>query len=126
MQKVIILDDDSMILEISKVTLQNAGYEVITIDNSLELNHYLSQDYYDLLITDIFMPNKEGMEIIQEVKEVYPSMKIIAMSGSVGYGDVLTVAKNLGSHQILSKPFSCQDLVDVVKETLEQDIVPAF
>ena len=114
-KKIIVLDDDTTILEVTKDALENEGYDVTIISNSLNLTEYLTKTEYDLLITDIYMPFKEGIEIIQEVPKISPGTKIIAMSGGMGYGDILTIAKGLGSDRVLYKPFKVEELIETTE-----------
>ena len=115
MKRVLILDDDVTTLIICQEALFNAGYDVTVLNDSMELDSCLSKDKFELLITDIFMPNKEGLEIIREVPKSYPDMKIIAMSGARESDAYLNIAKGFGSSATLVKPFSLASLLEVTK-----------
>ncbi len=74
----------------------------------------------DLIITDVFMPEKEGLETIRELRSEYPEVKIIAISGG-GKNinlDFLPLAKQLGALRTLKKPFDRQEMLDAVQEVL--------
>ena len=118
MKRVLILDDDVTTLIICQEALFNAGYDVTVLNDSMELDSCLSQDSFDLLITDIFMPNKEGLEIIREVPKSYPDMKIIAMSGARESNAYLNIAKDLGSSSTLEKPFTLVTLLDATESAI--------
>jgi CheY-like chemotaxis protein len=76
----------------------------------------------DIVLTDLIMPGKEGLETIQELRRVYPTIKIIAMSGGgrVAAQDYLTVAKEFGAVRMLAKPFSIPALAEAITATLAE------
>ncbi len=75
---------------------------------------------YDLLITDLLMPDRDGLELIREARRDYPRMRIIAMSGGgrVGHEQYLRLAKGMGADAILAKPFLPDDLCSTVDTVL--------
>jgi len=77
------------------------------------------------VITDLIMPDKEGLETIMELRAAQPDMKIIAMSGGGRNrpGDYLKVARQMGAAQVLAKPFSSQELLDCVRTVIGADPV---
>jgi DNA-binding response OmpR family regulator len=83
-------------------------------------------DPVDLIITDLFMPDTDGLEIINQFRQTYPGVKIIAVSGggSRGLVELLSVAKKMGAQRALMKPFSWEQLLAAVQELLEQPASP--
>jgi YesN/AraC family two-component response regulator len=75
----------------------------------------------DLVITDVLMPEKDGLEVIMEIRAKLPQVKIIAISGGgrISHTDYLVAARRLGAHRTLSKPFIRQELLDTLHELLE-------
>lgn len=122
MSRILILDDNKVFLTVATDVLKNAGHEVISISNTSNIENYLEHETFDLLITDIIMPEKEGIEIIMMVKNKYPDTKIIAITGmQMGDSfDLLTIARNIGANATLKKPFSNDDLLGKVTEILGQ------
>jgi len=120
MARILVLDDNKVFLTVANDVLSEAGYEVNTVSNTSNIDKLLEGEKFDLLITDIIMPEKEGIEIIMMAKEKYPEMKIIAITGmQMGESfDLLQIAKNIGAHETLKKPFSNTELLDIVKATL--------
>ena len=116
MARILVLDDNKVFLTIAFDVLTNAGHEVQTVANTGNIEKILNNESYDLLITDIIMPEKEGIEIIMMAKEKYPAMKIIAITGmQMGDSfDLLKIAENIGAHGTLKKPFSNSQLVEKV------------
>ena len=99
--------------------LRGAGYSVESAPDGREAVHRLAEAAFDLVITDLVMPEQEGIETIQILRKEFPHLKIVAVSGAFG-GEYLRVARLLGAHAILEKPFSVDSLLAVVEETLEQ------
>jgi CheY-like chemotaxis protein len=122
MQTILVVDDEDAIRGLIKTTLEMAGYTVRGACNGKEASQLLEQFMPDLLITDLLMPEKEGIELIQEVRARYPKMPIIAISGAQTEktGLYLKVAGSLGADYTLSKPFALKDLLQTVKQVLDQ------
>ena len=124
MAHILIIDDDTSILNLLRMILEKAGYAVLAASNATEgLAHYRTFPA-DLIITDLIMPGKEGLMMIADLVEEYPEVKVIAMSGGskkVGPHDYLATAKDFGACSILPKPFEPNDLLRAVQEWLPQE-----
>ena len=122
MARILVLDDNKVFLTIAKDLLTEAGHEVQTVSNTSNIDQLLETESFDLLITDIIMPEKEGIEIIMMAKDKYPAMKIIAITGmQMGESfDLLTIAENIGAHGTLKKPFSNSQLLEKVTSIIGQ------
>ena len=81
MARILIIDDDTRILDTYCSMLEHGGYEVVVATNGNEGIRTFKEELPDLVITDIFMPEKEGLETIRELKQDFPDVKIIAISG---------------------------------------------
>ena len=112
MARVLIAEDEVAVREFVRRALAHEGHDVTAVSDGLEALATLKSGTFDLLITDIIMPNKEGLEIIREVKKKFPSVKIIAMSG--GNISHLDCAELLGAVYTLSKPFSKDELIGAI------------
>lgn len=119
--RILVVDDESLIREILRQALNMEGYEVVTAANGKEAMKLFNAEKFDLVITDLMMPEKEGIETIQEMKLLAPDLKIIAMSGRQGIGNFLNVAKYLGASAILAKPFEHSVLSETIREVLGKD-----
>ncbi|NTU97696.1 MAG: response regulator [Chlorobiaceae bacterium] len=112
--KILVIDDDAAVRKFIGLTLKQAGYDVLEGENGREGMKTL-QEHRDisLMITDIIMPEKEGIETIMEVKKLYPSLKIIAISGGgkAGPQSYLVLADAFGVNATLAKPFSGKELL---------------
>ena len=120
MTKILLVDDNTTLLKHQGEFLRRSGHEVITATNGKEALGLMEKDQFDLVITDLIMPEIEGIQMIREIRRNHPNLKIIAMSGG-GRGDAkdyLTLARALGASQVLAKPFSGEDLLKAINSTL--------
>lgn len=120
MAKILIVDDDHALLQILAVTLREAGHEITVARDGREAGDLLKRIKVDLLITDIVMPNKEGVETIVDARRDAPDMKILAMSGGglVPAAQYLFIAQKLGADSVLSKPFHREELLAAIGQLL--------
>lgn len=120
MAVVMVIDDDSALRRLVQRVLSGEGHEVIEAENGEEGLTLLQRHRPDLVVTDILMPKKEGIETISRMKEHHPATKIIAMSGGGISGNLmfLDVARALGVEATLAKPFRPAELVEAVARVL--------
>ena len=118
--KILVVDDNPDIADLYASILSDAGYEVICAANGKKAVEQLGSAHFDLLVTDLVMPEKEGLELIRECKKIRPELKIIAVSGSLD-GQFLRMAKLFGAHEALLKPFRPETLIQAVLTVLEAD-----
>ncbi len=120
MKTILLIDDETDILLLLQRILENAGYNVMTAENGKIADRLLALHSFDLVITDIIMPEKDGMEVIFQLRQTSPGIKIIAISGGgklapEGY---LKMAEIAGANAIIQKPFESSDLITVVDDLL--------
>jgi DNA-binding response OmpR family regulator len=116
MERILIIDDDVQILKMLRKMLEHEGYEVVDATDGNKGIRIYREDHTDLVITDIIMPEKEGIETIVDLRREFPEVKIIAMSGG-GHGKAesyLHMAKVLGAMRTLSKPFGKEELLEAI------------
>jgi DNA-binding NtrC family response regulator len=115
---VLVVDDDAGIRNFLRMLLELEGYEVATVRNGNEALQAQRQDPAAIVLTDIFMPEVEGMETIARMREEFPQARIIVMSGGGSYNgaDYLKLAREIGAVKALKKPFAPQDLIDAMRE----------
>ena len=114
---VLIVDDDSAERELAREALEASGYEIVEARNGREAEGVLARTHVDLMITDIVMPEQDGLETIKSVRKAYPLLKIVAMSETTG-GYQLRAARLLGADAILAKPLTHGLVGDVVRTQL--------
>ena len=121
MERILIIDDEQQIRSMLRLMLERDGYEVVEAPDGIEGIEAYRQEPADLIITDLIMPNKDGIGMIIELHKEYPDVKIIAMSGGglnkpEGY---LKGAKKLGAACTLTKPIDREKMLRAVKNTLK-------
>ncbi len=121
MARILIIDDEDLIRVTLTQTLQNDGHAVTEASDGQKGISAFRELPADVVITDILMPNKEGIETIIELRRINPNVKIIAMSGGgrTRTSNFLDVARSLGATAVLKKPFEMQVLRDTVNTCLE-------
>jgi CheY-like chemotaxis protein len=121
MKKVLIIDDNDAVRSTMARILGLAGYETVTAGDGNEGLARMRAEHPDLIITDIIMPEKEGIETIRLILAERPGAKIMAVSGGGRHGtmDFLSAARKLGATEVLQKPFEPDDLVNRVARCLE-------
>jgi CheY-like chemotaxis protein len=120
MTSVLVIDDEAPVRKMLRHMLERAGYTVIEAkDGGMGMRLY-HEHPTDLIITDILMPGKEGVETILQLRKLYPQVKIIAISGGgrMNKHDLLTTVEHLGAVRTLAKPFERQELLTTVQEVL--------
>ena len=118
-QKVLVADDEPHVRHILTQQMRQSGFDVSEAANGSDAIAMIKENSFDLLIADIVMPDKDGLEVIMFVEEHHPQTRIIAVSAP-GNELYLTSAKGLGANRIFQKPFSISDIVDAAKELLRQ------
>ena len=120
MAKILVVEDDAAMRRASCRVLRDAGHAVVDFENGAAAIEQVERDAPDLLITDIFMPEVEGLETIRRVRALRPALPIVAISGFTleGGGDYLEIAQRLGAVATLKKPFRSADLLAVVSRLL--------
>ncbi len=121
MKKILIVDDDDLIRDLIYEILEPQGYQILLAENGNRALEILDKEEIDLIVTDIIMPDKEGIETILDIKKRLPHAKIIAMSGGgqLEANSYLSMAKRLGVNATLTKPFTPVKLLSMVQEILE-------
>ncbi len=120
MARILVIDDEAELRIMLRQMLEHAGHEVSEADNGAVGIEIYQRDTPDLIITDIIMPEKEGVETIIELRRADPALPIIAISGGgrLDATDFLSMAKKLGARHTLTKPFRRDQLLKAVSECL--------
>ncbi len=120
MARVLVVDDDDQVRELFSLGLKHQGHDVTPTGSGTEAMKLVRRGKFDVLVTDLVMPDTEGMEIIMTVRDLSIPIKIIAVSGggTSGNNTYLDAAKRLGADLTLSKPVSASRLAEAVKIVL--------
>ena len=120
MADILVIEDSPEVRTIIRSMLEKEGHEVREAFNGEEGLERFQEQPADLVMTDLFMPKKAGIETISDLLEIDPEVKIVAMTahGSDEQYDFLRVAEALGAVATLEKPFLAKDLIETVSEVL--------
>lgn len=122
MPKILIVEDDPQIREMLTETLQIEGYEAFSAANGMLALEEYGKRVFDLVITDILMPEKEGLGLITELKKLNPDVKIVAISGgapSISPGCNLELAEMFGAVKTFQKPLDIDALLKTVQQLID-------
>ncbi len=121
--RILVIDDDEQMRVLLQQAMQWAGFEVVAAENGRKGQQLFEEQPADLIITDLIMPEQEGLETIRSLKQGYPAVKIIAISGGgrIGPEAYLPAAMELGADRIFAKPFDVKELISAVQELLGND-----
>ena len=123
MANILVVDDDRQVCDLLKQVLEDRGDTVTCATNGVEgIKEYRSHPT-DLIILDILMPEKEGLETILDLRREFPQVKIIAMSGGSERAklDLLDLARRLGAQHTIDKPFQLHAITDMVTQALHEN-----
>ena len=121
-KSILVIDDEQLIRLQIRSALELEGYVVHEAANGNEGLARIAEAAPDVVITDILMPDKEGIETILELRRTHPKIRIIAISGGgrTGNKDFLRTAKHLGADRTLAKPFGLAELLRLVRDVLAE------
>ena len=122
MARILVIDDDEQILDMLYESLTREGYDVLRASNGEQGMRLYREEPVDLIITDLIMPEKEGIETIIELRQDFPDVKIIAISGGgrTGTKDYLHMAKIFGVQRTFTKPVAREQLLDAIRELIKE------
>jgi Response regulator containing CheY-like receiver, AAA-type ATPase, and DNA-binding domains len=123
MPGVLIVEDDKELREMLKLSLLRRNFTVLEAENGKAAITHFKPLITDIVVTDLIMPEEDGLKVVIKLRELKPSIKIIAISGGgkVGPGSYLNLAKALGADAIYSKPFSINDLITKIEQLLDTE-----
>ncbi|VAW54349.1 hypothetical protein MNBD_GAMMA07-356 [hydrothermal vent metagenome] len=120
MNNILVVDDEPSILELIKEAL-NDEYNVLTAESASDAFKIATDNTIDLIVSDLVMPDKNGIDMIMEFKKNEPDIKILAISGGggiTGRFDYLPIAKLIGAENTLKKPFTMSELKTSISDLL--------
>lgn len=123
MTRILLIDDDEQVRTFLGQVLKGAGYEVVEASNGREALDLFRQAATELVLTDILMPESDGLEVIAWIVDQHPTTRVIAMTGGRGENNFLRSAEIVGAHRILAKPFGPDRLLRVVREEIQPEMI---
>jgi CheY-like chemotaxis protein len=120
MKRILVVEDDPVMRETIIDILQFEGFEVVGAKGGREAIDKICDREFDLIVTDILMPNRDGYDVIHAAITNCPKARILAISGggSVSSDAYLEMAKGIGAHMVLGKPFEIDELLRIVHTEL--------
>jgi len=121
MAKILIVDDDIEVLHFLRIVLEREGHIVEEAVDGTQAKKMCDSASYELVVTDVVLPGKEGLDLILELERDYPNLKVIAVSGGdlIEPGYYLELASILGAQHTLAKPFTPNELLSLVRKVLK-------
>jgi CheY-like chemotaxis protein len=119
-RSILLIDDNDQIRALLRRILEEAGYFVIDAANGREGLRQFRQTPVALVITDLLMPDSDGLEVTMTLRRESPHVKIIALTGGAGEPNLLQVAKLLGAHRTMKKPLEMTELLKAVQQELQE------
>lgn len=122
MSRILLIDDDDILRETLRDALIHAGYEITEAKDGEEGVNAYRQDPHDLVLTDLFMPKKDGIDMIFELTQQFPDVKIIAISGGGQWGSLIFLehVKLFGAIKTFTKPVNLKELILAIEDTLSR------
>lgn len=120
MSAILVVDDDESVLDVMSEMLKLEGHDVTVAENGRRAVEEVAHTVFDLVITDLIMPEKEGLETIADIRRNHQNLPIIAISGGgrLGPNDYLETARFIGANATLAKPFARKELLQTVDALL--------
>ena len=118
MIRILLAEDEEAMRSYLARALENAGYDVVAVDRGTAAIPFLETEHFDLLLTDIVMPEMDGIELAQRCAELCPDTKVIFITGFAAVS--LKASREAPNARVLSKPFHLRDLVMEVQRVLGQ------
>jgi CheY-like chemotaxis protein len=113
--RLLVIEDNDELREYLRVALELHDYEVLSAANGRQALAYLNGHRVDAVLTDLFMPEMDGIETVATLRRQFPDLRVIAMSGRPGV-DYLGVARELGVKHTLRKPFELNQLIAAIED----------
>ena len=122
MKNILLVDDEEMIRQMVRAVLSDPTYSITEASNGVDAQELIRNREFDLLITDVIMPDCDGIELVMAVRKEQPYIKVIVMSGGgrVQAHHYLDLAEKLGATRMFEKPFSTTEFQSAVRELLEE------
>lgn len=122
MKRILVIEDDDLLRGLLKTMLSREGFQVVEARHGAEGIKRYDAQRFELVLTDILMPEQEGLQTIRELRERNPDIAIIAMSGGGRQVelDVLDVAQRFGATATIGKPFDVADVLELVRSLLKE------
>ena len=118
--KILVIDDEPVVLNSCRKVLQEDGFDVYLVPSADEALKAMKKEGYDLLLVDVKMPKHDGIYLMQKVKEKWPDVPIIVMSG-YSTPDTITDGAKMGAEAFIAKPFTPDELLESIRQVIQKE-----
>jgi len=124
MASILVIDDEKLQRAILRKILEGAGHTVLDAQDGKRALEVYAESPTEVVISDMYMPEMDGLEFLVRVRETFPRARIIALSGGgyMGKEEVLAAASRLGAVGVLEKPYTVEECLEKVEEVLKEDL----
>ncbi len=123
---ILVVDDEPGMRDMIYQVLTAAGHHVMCAGDGQQASKLMAEHRFDVVVTDVIMPERDGIEVIGELRRKRPQVRIVAMSGGghVPVEQYLKIAKGVGAHAVLEKPFTNRALLDTIEKLMPDPLAP--
>jgi CheY-like chemotaxis protein len=121
---ILVIDDNELVRGFLRAVLEGQGHAVAEAGQGRDALQRLHQSSVDLVLTDIYMPDCDGLEVIMTLRREFPAVRIVAISGGSGERNLLVAARQLGAQAVLEKPINVDELLKTVAAALSERADP--
>ncbi|MHB0914679.1 MAG: response regulator [Thermoleophilia bacterium] len=121
--RILVVDDEAVIRDVCSQVLENLGYLVVTAGSGREALRLVSEDSFDVVVTDIMMPDMSGLELLEIIKRTSLEIQPVVITG-LGTFEMATQADRLGAREFVVKPFTPDELGDAVSKAMGNKLPP--
>jgi DNA-binding NtrC family response regulator len=117
--RVLVIDDEAIVRVSCERVLKPEGFDVVVTSRGDEAIDFLEKEPYDVVLTDLKMPDMDGLEVLKIIKERWPDIQVIIITG---YGTISTAVQaiKMGAYEYIEKPFTPQDILEVVEKAIKE------
>jgi DNA-binding NtrC family response regulator len=117
--RMLVVDDDAIVLESCRRILESAGIDAVLTSSAKDALNVLAEDSFDLMLVDVIMPEYDGIYLMGSVRERWPRMPVIVMSG-YPTPEVMARGRSAGAYYFIAKPFDPGELLDAIRTVAEK------
>ena len=118
--KILVIDDEPVVLNSCRKVLEEDGFDVYLVPSADEALKAMKKEVFDLLLVDVKMPKHDGIYLMQKVKEKWPDVPIIVMSG-YPTPDTITDGAKMGADAFIAKPFTPDELLETIRQVIQKE-----
>lgn len=117
--KILVIDDEPVVLRTLEAVLQEQGHEVVAVEEGRSALAHVEKEKFDLVLSDMYLPGLTGMDILVRVKEIYPTLPVIVLTGQPNLDQAIQAMKK-GATDFITKPFSVDQIHHVIQKSLQE------